>query len=139
MYFFLFIHIRGSQKLIKLKKYNLQNRNYNRFSLQLQRYCVTYEFLIPFKNASNIIFFCSIYALPVHTAVYRHKVLGTSISRKSRDRFSNNFSFYFFFLFDSFARFLRHGKGLEKLLIERYIFYKFSNDFLLKNRPIIFK
>lgn len=67
----------------------------------------------------------------MHTAVYRHEVLGTSISRKSHDRFSNNFSFYFFF--SLVAQFLRHGKGLEKLLIERYIFHKFSNDFPDKN------
>lgn len=86
-HFYFYTHVRGSQKLIKLKKYNLQNRNYNRLSLQLQRYCVTYEFLISFENASNIIcfFFLCIYALPVHTAVYRRGVLGASVSRKSRD------------------------------------------------------
>lgn len=86
LYLFIHVYIRGSQKLIKLKKYNLQNRNYNRLSLQLQRYCVIYETLISFENASNIIFFC-IYALLVHTVVYRHEVLGTSVSRKSRGRF----------------------------------------------------
>lgn len=57
LYLFIHVYIRGSQKLIKLKKYNLQNRNYNRLSLQLQRYCVTYETLTSFENASNIIFF----------------------------------------------------------------------------------
>ena len=33
IYKYIYIYICGSQKLIKLKKYNLQNRNYNRLSL----------------------------------------------------------------------------------------------------------
>lgn len=99
LYFFLFIHIRGSQKLIKLKKYNLQNRNYNRFSLQLQRYCVTYEFLIPFKNASNIIFFF-LYMLYLCILLF---IDIKSSGHPSRENHAIDFRIIFPFIFSSYS------------------------------------
>lgn len=129
-FFFLFIHVRGSQKLIKLKKYNLQNRNYNRLSLQLRRYCVTYEFLISFENASNItsffffLYICSISAYCCLSARSPRHVRLVGIARPPLAR--------------SPRRSQETARRSENYRLSVIISHKFPNDFP-ENRPITFK
>lgn len=139
IYLYLFIHvyiyIRGSQKLIKLKKYNLQNRNYNRLSLQLQRYCVCHLWNPLFfrKRIDIILFFC-IYALLVHTAVHTESSGRPSLENCAID-FRRIFPFLFHFhLFHAIFTKRRTSQKIINLSVISLINPDFS-----KNRPITFK
>ena len=57
MYIYKYMYVCGSQKLIKLKKYNLQNRNYNRLSL------LSYSTIVSLMSFlfSYIFFLCSLF------------------------------------------------------------------------------